>query len=340
MKKLKFLHMADLHIGSSAYIKLDLNAMAILHDAVEYANETFCNYIFICGDIFDYEPNRETVKRVSSILSNFNGRVFLIYGNHDFNTTKKITWSENVSILGTNGMENFFDEENNTRIWGYSYSEQQISEPIYNNYFNENALNNNEVNILLAHGGDKLHIPINFNDLEEKFSYVALGHIHKYTVKSKNSIYCGSLIPQDRTETDTHGYIYGEISDSGLFHKLIEVSSKYKSTSFDVTGIDNIEILYTKLREILDSSNMYNVVLTGKRNPELIIDVHHLLSIDNIEDIVDNTQLDIDYETLYTQNKNNILGIFIERMFKNTDELSKSALEKGVQAFLEEMNDN
>lgn len=67
---------------------------------------------------------------------------------------------------------------------------------------------NNHIQILMAHGGDTAHLPINFNSLElSPFSYIALGHIHKPQVISEDKIaYCGSPEPLDLTETGVHGY--------------------------------------------------------------------------------------------------------------------------------------
>lgn len=340
MKEIRFLHMADLHIGSSAYIKLNLDAMSILHDIVDDANKNACDFIFICGDLFDAKPQIDVQKRISSILANFNGKIFIIYGNHDFDTANDIIWPENTYVMGLNGMENIYIEDYNLRIWGYSYSDYQIKESIYNTYFNENETNKDEINILLAHGGDKLHIPIDYNDLSQKFNYVALGHIHTHQCLNKNVVYSGSLIPQNKKEQNSHGYILGTIGET-LSYSLIEIAEKYISIDFDISSYTDIEKLYMDIKNIIDKKHLYIISLKGTHNIELKLDIEHLYNIGNIETIYDNTTADIDYDEIEKLNKNNILGIFIERMKVNEHPLAKTALEYGVKAFLEaKSNDN
>ncbi|MFH7450837.1 hypothetical protein RA279_28270, partial [Pseudomonas syringae pv. tagetis] len=69
------------------------------------------------------------------------------------------------------------------------------------------------IQILMAHGGDSSHLPMNFNSLElSPFSYIALGHIHKPRVVAEGKMaFCGSPEPLDLTETGPHGYFLGEI---------------------------------------------------------------------------------------------------------------------------------
>ena len=61
------------------------------------------------------------------------------------------------------------------------------------------------VHVLLAHGGDAGHIPIDYEHLKwSGFDYIALGHIHKPQIIYEDLMaYPGSLEPLDATETDS-----------------------------------------------------------------------------------------------------------------------------------------
>ena len=98
----------------------------------------------------------------------------------------------------------------NTEVYGFSYHTTEIREPLLEDI---QVPLNNRIQILLAHGGDPAHVPMNFNTLSlSPFSYIALGHIHKAQVIAEDKMaYCGSPEPLDLTETGTHGYFEGEI---------------------------------------------------------------------------------------------------------------------------------
>ena len=61
--------------------------------------------------------------------------------------------------------------------------------------------------ILLAHGGDSSHIPINQEKLRQAgFDYIALGHIHKPWIDDRSPMaYAGALEPIDRNDEGPHG---------------------------------------------------------------------------------------------------------------------------------------
>ena len=62
-------------------------------------------------------------------------------------------------------------------VYGCSYHSREIKEAKYDNAF---ARKKQRYEILIAHGGDEKHIPIQRNKIKALgYDYVALGHIHK-----------------------------------------------------------------------------------------------------------------------------------------------------------------
>lgn len=338
MKKIRFIHMADLHIGSSAYIKMEIDELSLIHEIIDNANSNNIDIIMISGDLYDQKPTKKMLDRLNSIFSRFNGKIFIIYGNHDYevNATNLI-YPDNVYTF-ENTFESFFFEELNLRVWGYSYDGKFIEKDIYKEYFENIELNNNEINVLLAHGGDNLHIPMDYKFLSQIFKYVALGHLHKYQTPEKNVVYSGSLIPNDSTENYIHGYISGEISDF-LYYNLISTEKQYTNIVFDITPFSDIEELYISLKSICKNDSKYIVTIEGVRNTHLDYDINHLNSIKQIEKIIDKSVVKYDYESIKMLNKNNILGKFIENMQNSNNPLAELALEYGVRAFLEAKDD-
>ena len=79
----------------------------------------------------------------------------------------------------------------NTEVTGFSYHTAEITESRLNGI---HAPENGRIQILLAHGGDAAHLPLDKAQLAKSgFSYTALGHIHKPEIAPDRSYaWCGS----------------------------------------------------------------------------------------------------------------------------------------------------
>ena len=101
------------------------------------------------------------------------------------------------------------------RCLGLSYHSREITEPLYNTATPEGR---QRYELLLAHGGDEKHIPVDWERLDcLGYSYVAFGHIHKPQAVRRNRIlYAGAPEPTDRNDTGPHGYVKGEITEKAF----------------------------------------------------------------------------------------------------------------------------
>lgn len=89
-------------------------------------------------------------------------------------------WNQNVS---------FFKEENRTCIeipdqniyvYGLSYEHREIHEALYDDWKKSDKRG---FHVLMAHGGDEQHIPLDSRKLAEGgFDYIALGHRHSIRI--------------------------------------------------------------------------------------------------------------------------------------------------------------
>ncbi len=134
------------------------------------------------GTFFHRQPLLRELKEVNYLFSGLSHtKVVLIAGNHDYlkrdSYYHRFSWNENVLFLGEDrcGHVEFKDIE--TSIYGFSYASREIREPLYDSICVES---DRCFKILLAHGGDEKHIPIDRRKLMTSgFDYIALGHIHK-----------------------------------------------------------------------------------------------------------------------------------------------------------------
>ena len=111
-------------------------------------------------------------------------------------------------------------------------------------------------------------------------------------------------------------------------HLLVEVGAE------DTTG--SVARHIWKLTDEHGNQNIYKIVLKGKRDPEVRFDVSRMAGGRNILEIVDETGPAYDFERLYAEHGDTILGRYIGR-FRGCREGSTEyeALCEGVEALLE-----
>lgn len=161
---------------------------------------------------------------------------------------------------------NAYLDDINVCVTGFSFGQVEYTEDVYADIMPQME---DAINILLAHGGDEKHIPINFRRMAEAgFDYCALGHIHKpkHIVKNKMA-YPGSLEPLDRTETGRHGFIYGQIKDGATKIRWEPFNCRsYINLGFAVkpeySGAKILDIL-AKQMESMGTQNIYRIILSG-----------------------------------------------------------------------------
>ncbi len=219
--RLKFIHTADIHLGSILHLGKKANkAMEnIFNNAVYHSFEKLCSiaiekqvdFILISGDIYDREAR--SVKANSFFieqcrrLEKHNINVYAIGGNHDpiKKSSELFTLPPNVHIFSSEAMETIEyknkNGETSARIIGQSYKENWDSRKMHKNY---GAEKNDLLNIALLHtqlDGSNNYVPCTASDLKviENIHYWALGHIHKFSLINDSDpaiIYPG--IPQGR----------------------------------------------------------------------------------------------------------------------------------------------
>ena len=316
-------------------------------EVVDICEEENVDLLLIAGDLFHRQPLLRELKEVNYLFSKLTQtQVVLIAGNHDYIRKDSyyltFEWAKNVHTLFGEEMGYVEFPTIETCVYGLSYHSKEIEAPLY---AKQRAKKRQKIEILLAHGGDEKHIPIKRQELAElDYTYIALGHIHKPMELLEDSMcYAGSLEPLDKTETGKHGYVFGEVNITGnnedikavfipnakrmYCHEEIEVTEK-------MTGYALKDKMQEKIKE-LGTQHIYKMILKGVRDPEVLFDFEQMDSYGNIVEILDETRPSYDFEKLERQNKDNLLGKFIEK-YKHAKEgsVEEIALYEGVQAIL------
>ena len=324
---MRFIHIADVHLGampdkgkmwsSSRAEEIEATFYRLLAEA----GKTHMDLVLIAGDVFHRLPLKRELKELNYRLESIAPtKVVFMAGNHDFMGEHSyyhgFEWAKNVYFFDSEEMDHFYIEELNTWVYGLSYAHREISLPLYENACPMDAPG---YHILLAHGGDDKHIPIQYGKLARAgFDYVALGHIHKPQILFENMAYAGALEPIDRLDVGKHGYIYGQIDEEGTQIQFCPMACReYRNlileSDTDMTEGEMEDWLVQQMA-IEGREHLYNVILTGYRDPDIQYRLERLEKMGNVVSIKDETLPWFDVERIYQENKENLLGLFIEKV--------------------------
>ena len=347
---IRFIHLADVHLGA-----VPDRGCPWSHEREEEIWETFrrviasvrrdpVDLLFIAGDLFHRQPLLKELKEVNYLFSTIpETRVFLMAGNHDHikrnSFYKGFAWEPNVIFFDREEKVCVRIPELHTFVYGMSYEHQEIREPLYNNWKPEEEKG---FHVLLAHGGDEKHIPMDMKRIAEAgFDYLALGHIHKpQAVIRGKALYPGALEPIDRNDTGKHGYIQGCFDQGRIRLKFIPFARReYQNLLLTMEA----ETTQYKLEEMLKSQvmergyqNIYRLILQGWRSPELILLTERLKKLGNIVEVLDESRPFYDLAELHKKYAGTLIGDFVEYfMDRELTVVEEKALYHGLQALLE-----
>lgn len=345
---MKLIHMADVHLNRMPEEREGIGTIRkqeiqdTFDQVLIQAKKEKVDCILIAGDLYDHPPMTEELKELNARFKKLSPiTIVLIAGNHDFveenGSYERFEFAENVIFLKSKTLQSHYVESLNTTFWGFSYHQKEIRESLYDRI---EPVKGEGYHILLAHGGDEAHIPIDYERLKWLgFDYIALGHIHKQEQIVEDFMgYSGSLEPLDRTEKGEHGYYLVDISEEGQrmtfvpaakrSYEVIEVEVEEDETLFDLTGRIEDEMIER------GRQNFYEIHVTGYTSLSKKFSFEALEKKYYIIDILDETMKDYDENELYEENKENILGMFIEEIRSLSDPYKEEAMTMGIEALL------
>lgn len=345
---MKVVHTADIHLGAEPEKGHEWaeNRGKELWETFErliaYTEKVQADILLVAGDLFHRQPLLRELKEINYLFSGLSQtKVILMAGNHDYmkqdSYYRSFAWCEQVSFLKSTGLERREFPELNLCVYGGSYYAKEDCEAVYDRI---PALDERRINILLGHGGDAKHRPYDIIRLQESgFDYIALGHIHKGGELVKNRvIQAGSLEPCDRLDTGERGFYEGEITKQGVHMKFVPFARRiYLPLEIAVTPQDTVLSVKKQIadrQEALGRENMYNLVLSGKRDEVIQLPPEELCRIGNICSFEDRTQPDYNLEELYAANRNNVLGWYMKEFMERhvLSEEEQQALQYGIRA--------
>lgn len=349
---MKFIHTGDIHYGMNPDADKPWSrerAQAVkdaLSSIVMDAKENSIDLILIAGDLFHQQPLVRDLKELSYLFSTApRTRVAIIAGNHDYlresSAIYSFPWPDNVHYFTESRLTSVYYPEINTEVYGFSYKTREITENLLSGV---STPENGRIRLLLCHGGDPKHLPLDISELSRAgFSYCALGHIHKPQIAVPNLIaWCGSPEPLDPTESGKHGYFKGEINDvtrqitSLDFVPLAKV--QYVNLGIKVSPAStNTELRMSIGDEIARRGldNIYRLTIRGMRDPDIAFDLDVLKERFRIYEILDESEPKYDFSRLFAEHSSDMIGFFIRELDRpGISAMDRKALYYGVNALL------
>lgn len=276
--KFKFIHTADIHLGSllniSGELPEDIDKLCkyAVYDGFQRICDAAIRYkvsfILICGDLYDLDSpsvkaNKFFIEQCEK-LQHENIKVYVIAGNHDPVSRRKELFKlpDNACILSENNVEEiecYREGSLIARIVGQSYKYKSLEGRVLSDYKVEN---NDVFNIGMLHTSleksNSNYTPCSLNELRNKegFNYWALGHVHKRQIFEEDRLIAAFPgIPQGRDmgEQEASGCLLIEVNNNEIenFSVIPTATVFYKEVEID---IDNYK--YNKPENIGALENM------------------------------------------------------------------------------------
>ncbi len=355
---IKFLHLADVHLG----LKLDKVAYnsqlaeerrralwESFQEAVAYAVKRDYDFLFIAGDLYEEDYfSLGDIKRVRDILAAASQvKILIAAGNHDYlhkgSRYKQIEWPDNVHIFSSRSLEKIEFKEADTAIFGYSWDRMEIKQSERPESLNLDTDLKNKIMIL--HGdvsSESNYLPLKLENLKAlDMDYIALGHIHKPEFLAENIAYPGCLEPTNFSEAGQRGFIVGKL-DEKLELEFIEAAKKKFITreikiKESMSYMDIVDLL---LEEDSREEDFYRIRLKGYIQNDIEKEdlFEEIKSKYYYLEIIDKTSPDYDLLALENDQENGIVAEYIRAMRESDldKELVKDALYYGLDSLLKE----
>lgn len=253
---MKILHVADTHLGYSAYRKVtedginqrEIDAYNVFKQFINYAIKSKPDLIIHAGDLFDsVRPNNRAISfAIKQIIRLSKEKIpfIIIAGNHEHPKLKEtghifsiFDHMENVYPIYNSKYERISFKIENKKIMIHAIPQCEIKKQFDEELKKLKPDQTADYNIFVSHGavtGIKVFSMNEFNELiiptqvlSKNFDYIALGHYHRYTKLANNAFYSGSTERFTFIDaSDKKGFVELEFSNGKLKQNFIELENR------------------------------------------------------------------------------------------------------------------
>ena len=314
---------------------------------IDQVRQERADLLVIAGDLFHRQPLVRELKEVNYLFSTIPDTiVVLMAGNHDYigrgSYYPDFPWNSNVIGLWDSRCQRVEIPRKNTCVYGCSYHQREVRD---NLYAGVRPQGREAYHILVAHGGDDRHSPLDRRELAAAgFNYVALGHIHKPQVLVENRVaFSGALEPIDRNDTGIHGYRRVTLSAEGGREEFVPFACRsYLDLDVQVEESTTQFQLEEEIRARIEEEgreNIFRLRLVGQRDGEMEFSQDRLRQLGNISEVEDRSQPAYDLKQLAETYEGSLIGAYIRHFADSKDPVEQKALFYGIRALLDAKRD-
>ncbi len=314
MTSFRFVHAADLHLGSP-FQGLTLKDAGIAALFVEASRKAFSNlvtqaiaarvdFFLIAGDVYDgdWKDNKIGLffNREMARLERENIPVYLLRGNHDAESviTRTITLPANVHEFSTQRPQTFQIDDLKVALHGQGFAQRSANDNLALTYpkpvagwFNIGVLHTS----LTGREPHAPYAPCSVDDLRSRgYDYWALGHVHDYEVVATDPliIFPGNLQGRSIRERGAKGAVLVTVDEGRISHeRMIVDEARFAEVSVTVDSDDDmpailrrIEVEAAGLAETMEDRPLaLRLRLSGKSR-------HHARLVSRRQDLRDEAQ--------------------------------------------------
>ena len=292
----KFIHCADVHLGSKMESKLPkakaeerrAEVRKTFHRMVEYAKAEGVRAILLSGDVFDSDRPLKRDKEFFYDVVKATPEIDFLYlrGNHD--------GKESYTEEGLSNLKTFSTEWTGYEYEGVYICGLEIARENAQSLYSTLKLDKARKNLVMLHGQveasmgvDKVHV----GKLADKnIDYLALGHIHSYSENKLDDrgryVFSGCLEGRGFDEMGDKGFVLLEI-DEGVKSAFVPFAQRtIHEIEVDVTGTENGYAAYQMVKSQVkfQAADLYRIHLTGEvayESETLAEDVERLLATES-----------------------------------------------------------
>lgn len=346
---MRFIHLADVHLGAQPDLgypwsrKREEQIWESFRRVIAEAAEEKTDLLIIAGDLFHRQPLMRELKEVNYLFSTIPDTcVVLTAGNHDYlkkdSAYLRFVWGDNVTGLWNESCSAVYLSRISTWVYGCSYHQREIRENLYRDI---RPNGKDGFHILIGHGGDASHSPLDVRKLQTAgFDYVALGHIHKPQILAENRVaFSGALEPIDRNDIGEHGFIRGSCGKNGTRISFVPFAAcSYVPLDLKVTDEDTQFSVEQEVRKQIarrGTENIYKLKLIGERSPEVRFAMDRLAGLGQVIEAEDQTRPGYNIKGLQERYAGSLIGEYIRLYADAADEVERLAFDYGLEALLE-----
>ncbi|WP_271854023.1 metallophosphoesterase family protein [Planococcus maritimus] len=292
MASIRFIHSADLHLGSpfsgmkglgaEQWKRLQNSTLEAFERLISYALETRPDFLLIVGDVYDGEDRnlraQHRFQQGMEQLQEAGIPVFLSHGNHDHlgGNAASFKLPSNVHVF-RDSVENVELPVGSAivNIAGFSYGRRHVTEPMIDHFPQKQA---GVLQIGMLHGSEEsdtehaVYAPFRKEQLLVKnYDYWALGHIHKRQQLSIDPpiVYPGNLQGRHRKESGPKGFYEVSLNDGHAELEFIPVEAvRFERIELDCSGIEHMNELFSNAKQQLEAHESGALVVE--------LELHHL----------------------------------------------------------------